>query len=143
MGEDDTNIGNVAWVTRGDNVLMMACLGGHLELVNALRMRGADVHATNNNNQNALMFACWKGHRAVAAVLLDAGVDVNAISISGRTAVHYAAYYDHPDICLLLLSRGADLMTVDINNETGLDLYGNGIFHHPPTHSRPALSDAV
>ena len=28
-------------LVEGDNVFMMACKGGHLELVNALRVRGA------------------------------------------------------------------------------------------------------
>ena len=91
-GENNTNIGNGVKVIRGDNVLIMACRGGHLELVNALRVRGADVHARNIINMNALMYACVKGHRAVAVVLLDAGVDVNAISTSGRTALHWAAF---------------------------------------------------
>ena len=85
-----TKIGNDVKVRRGDTVLMMACKGGQLELVNALRVRGADVHARNINNHNTLMQACMNGYRAIAAVLLDAGVDVNAIDIDGFTALHYA-----------------------------------------------------
>ena len=96
-GVNETNIGNAVTVDQGDNALIMACYGGHLELVNALRVRGVDVHASNINKYNALIFACTNGHCDVAAVLLDAGVDVNAIAINGFTALHFAAYLGYHD----------------------------------------------
>ena len=64
-------------------------------------------------------------------------------SISDWTALDWAAWKDHPDTCLLLISRGLDLMAVNNNNHTVLDMYGNELNHHSPTHARPPLSNEV
>ena len=135
-----------AWVQSGSTLFMAACAGGHLNLAKALADRGSDVHALSRFNWNALIYACKYGHIEVAAMLLDKGIDVHHKETRyGKNALHRAAYYDHLDICLLLLSKGADLMAVavDNSNRTALNMYGNGISHHPPTHARPALTKKV
>ena len=122
----------------------MACLGGQLELVNALLGKGSDPHHVNVHNTNPLMSACANGHKDVCQVLLDAGVDVMTKEYSrGWVALHWAAANDHLEVCLMLLSKNADLFALDDDDETALDVYGDELDGNDLTHPRPELSEAI
>ena len=141
--EGNIQIGGV-YVVSEATLLICACAGGHVNLATALIDKGSNVYAADSNNWNSLMYACWNDHISVVAMLMDREPDLEARDYGiGMTALHIAAYCDHKDICLLLLSCGADLLTTDDKNRTALFLYGKGLDGHPPTHSHPALSDAV
>ena len=118
------------YVFSSDRALHAASIGGSAELVLALLVRGADIHAQGDYDRNALMYASSYGQIAAATVLLDRGADVLARSQGQYTALHFAAFYDHPEVCELLLSRGSDLTAVTSGNRTPLNQYG--IYEHPP-----------
>jgi hypothetical protein len=104
-------------------------MGGSPELVLALLLRGADIHARGSGGMDALMCASHYGQVAAATVLLDRGADVLARDGNQRTALHWAAMKDKPEMCELLLSRGSDLTAVNDEDRTPLELYG--LFANP------------
>ena len=118
-----------------DRALHAASKGGSAELVLALLVRGANIHARGCGGMDALMWASRYGHIAAATVLLDSGSDVLARDHGRWTALHYAVSYDHPELCELLLSRGSDLTAVISGNRTPLTAYGD--------YADPPLSPAV
>ena len=113
-----------------DRALHAASMGGSAELVLALLVRGADIHARGFYGFDALMYASRHGHIAAATVLLDRGADVLARGQWQMTALHFAASCDSPELCELLLSRGSDLTAVSYDNRTPLDKYG--LLVNPP-----------
>jgi hypothetical protein len=119
------------YVWPGDRALHAASMGGSPELVLALLLRGADIHARGCGGMDALMNASWCGQVAAAAVLLDRGADVLAISDQRDAALHCAAYRDKPEMCELLLSRGSDLTAVNDDDQTPLDMYGRNANPRP------------
>jgi hypothetical protein len=122
-------------VCQGERALHAASKGGSPELVLALLLRGAYIHARGCGGKDALTFASYYGHIAAAAVLLDRGADVLARDDNQDTALHWAAFKDKPEMCELLLSRGSDLTAMDNEDHTPLDAYGR--------FARPPLSPAV
>eukprot|EP01032_Pedospumella_encystans_P012397 gene12397-14347_t len=115
----DMNIQN----TVGGNVLMVACMQGHLEIVKVLIACGADVNAKNNNNWTALMKAADKGHTQVVAHLIQKGADVTNADKSGFTALHLAAKANMTETVKLLLdsaSASAIINEQDLTLRTAL-----------------------
>ena len=66
---------------------MMASQQGHLDVVQALLAKGADVNAKDNDGATALMLASQNGHLDVVQALLAKGADVNAKANDGVTAL--------------------------------------------------------
>ena len=119
-----------------DAAVQSAAIGCHLETLQLLIQRGADVTAFGGNDFTPLENAAMNGHLAVATVLLDVGagrmhnaladaaisgraamvallldrgVDVNALNDDHCTALQCAAEDGHLEIARLLLDRGADV----------------------------------
>ncbi|XP_071123586.1 uncharacterized protein [Mytilus edulis] len=58
---------------RGLTPLMLAAVGGHLEVVMYLASQGSQLEATSGNGYTALHLAAWKGHIDVTKCLIDQG----------------------------------------------------------------------
>lgn len=84
---------------------MIASSAGHVEMVEALISRGAEVNATNHNGQSCLHYAASRDRLDVARVLLDKGAEVNARDKMGSCPLHRAASRGHVKMVQLLLSR--------------------------------------
>ena len=97
----------------GDSPLMVAALGGRLELVKKLRARGAEV---KQPGWNALIDAARGGHDEVVRYLLAEGAEVDEASPNGTTALMMAAREGKPSTVDLLIARGAD---VNHRNQAG------------------------
>ena len=63
--------------SQGRTALMVAAVGGHGIVVDALLQQGVDVHRQNNGGGNALMHAAMEGHEFVVDLLLQHGAEVN------------------------------------------------------------------
>lgn len=63
---------------------------GHLEAVQVLLQRGADVDRVDGMGRTALMDAAWEGHPEVVKVLLEAGADATLENYGGGTALKVA-----------------------------------------------------
>ncbi len=100
-----------------ENPLMMAALKGHLDLVEALIARRAQV---NKPGWTPLHYAAtYKGPSApaIARLLLEHHAFIDAESPNGTTPLMMAAHYGHPMVVRILLEEGADPM---VRNQQGL-----------------------
>lgn len=100
--------------------LMFASKNGHLESVNFLVKKGADINCSNNEGNTPLILACRSGHLEIAEYLLLKGADLNKADKWGTTAFLYAADNLTPDILLFLLNKGADVNKQDMSGLTAL-----------------------
>jgi ankyrin repeat protein len=100
----------------GQTALILAALSKHVDVVELLLVKAANISLTNNRGATALMAGV--GSKALIRVLLDHGADVNAQDNDGRTALMRA--YTHADELQTLLDRGADVNAKAKNGETVL-----------------------
>ncbi len=88
---------------KGWTALMLAATEGHIDTVQILLGKDADIDATNyESGCTALMLAAWHGHTAIVQALLNKGAKVNMKSDSGKTALMAAAFQGNIDIVMLL-----------------------------------------
>eukprot|EP00180_Rhodochaete_pulchella_P000509 Plantae.Rhodophyta-Rhodochaete_pulchella.ctg136.p1 GENE.Plantae.Rhodophyta-Rhodochaete_pulchella.ctg136~~Plantae.Rhodophyta-Rhodochaete_pulchella.ctg136.p1 ORF type:complete len:1128 (+),score=134.65 Plantae.Rhodophyta-Rhodochaete_pulchella.ctg136:463-3384(+) len=113
-----------------DSGLRGACAGGHLDILESMLERGADVDGRGNNGWTPLYWAaiydrkdCLErllandaadvdsglrgasegGHLQTVSLMVDKGADVDCRDPSGRTPLHLAARYGHNDCIEYLL----------------------------------------
>eukprot|EP00775_Hariotina_reticulata_P011021 gene11021-11175_t len=105
---------------KGVTPLMLACMGGHTNVVAWLLKHGADVWRHDRvRRQTALHYAAGSGASdAIRLVLAQAGAAVhpsNAKTLleqgnhAGLTALHYAVYCDQCEVLQQLLAHEADI----------------------------------
>ena len=76
---------------------------GHLQVIEFLLSRGANIHAQDDR---ALINAAEEGHLQVVEFLVNHGADVQA---QGDQALINASDQDHTSVIEFLVSRGANL----------------------------------
>lgn len=97
-----------------ESALMLASLKGHLEIVQKLIARDADV---NKTGWTPLHYAATGGQIAVMRLLLESSAYIDASSPNGSTPLMLAAMYGTPASVKLLLEEGADPL---LKNEQGM-----------------------
>lgn len=120
---DDVN----APTYHGMTALMWATCEGHLEFVESLVSRGADLEArsvrmrapTSVAGDTALVLAAGT-QPAIAHYLLGRGADPTAANENGLTALHNAVLHGWTELIEPLLSAGADPRAVTVLGETPL-----------------------
>ncbi|MBQ3564971.1 MAG: ankyrin repeat domain-containing protein [Alphaproteobacteria bacterium] len=98
---------------------------GHIDLVNALIEKGADVNANM-----PLFAAALHGDGQIAQVLIRNGADVNAIDESGRTPLILAIMRENKGAVNALIHGGAD---VNVNHNAKIK-YDNPWDNATPLH---------
>lgn len=63
-----------------NTALMLACCGGHEDIVKLLIEAGADLELQNESGHTPLMEAASGGHVGVAKILLENGAGINTHS---------------------------------------------------------------
>ncbi|KAF7983630.1 hypothetical protein HWV62_20564 [Athelia sp. TMB] len=89
--------------------LLIACWEGHLEIVNVLLEKGADVDVNGGQYGTALQAASVGGHLKIAKLLLENRADVNKVGGTYGSALQIASAGGHLEIAKLLLEKGADV----------------------------------
>ena len=95
--------------------LHYACENGHLQNVEYLYSKGADMEANDYDGRTPLHYAC-QGHLPIVEYLLSKGANIEAKDDQEDTPLHYAIMYGDIDVIKYLLSKGAH------KNATTLDL---------------------
>ena len=116
--EADSNVTDVMGVTWIHHAVHGGC---SKETLQAIIDHGADVNATNKNNETALMGACGKGNTDAIDVLLNAGADSNVTNVAGATWIHYAVIGGCSKETLhAIIDHGADTNATNKYNVTAL-----------------------
>jgi len=102
--------------------LIVAEQNGHLEMLDLLIERGADVNGCDKSKRTALMYAAMAGREAILGALLAHGAKVDALDSSGRTALMEACQSGRTQTARLLLNAGADTSLRDNNLADALTL---------------------
>lgn len=95
----------------GYPLLSVAARFGHLNMVEVLLAKGAEVDAvsTSGYQTTALMDAGREGgHLEIAKLLLDRGAEIRKGDVNSDPVINWATYYGHKDLVAVLLARGAD-----------------------------------
>ena len=143
----DLDVGLVNRVGQyGNTLLIKASLGGgHVDLIQGLLERKADIHARTVSGWDSVMLAAMNGHLPALTLLMNSGASMTTTSYPGWNALMYAARHDRLSCCLFLLSRGCDLRLVDNQGRSALDLYGtysNDLINEIKEQRRQILRDA-
>ena len=91
---------------QGETALMLAAIGGRLEIVRMLLDGGAEP---NQPGWTPLIYAAVNNHVEVARLLLARNAQVDATAENGMTALMMAAREGQLQMVLLLLEHGADV----------------------------------
>ncbi|KAJ4230755.1 hypothetical protein NW757_013953 [Fusarium falciforme] len=85
--------------------LLRASRNGHVEVVQALLKKGADIMAADKDKVTPLHLASWKGYVEVVKALLEKGVDFTVASKDGSTPLHLASRNGHFAVVQALQSQ--------------------------------------
>jgi ankyrin repeat protein len=94
--------------------------GGHLNIVELLVQKGADLNVQDHNSRTPLHLACSGGHLNIVELLVQKGADLNVQDSYSRTPLHLACSGGHLNIVELLVQKGADLNVQDKDSRTPL-----------------------
>ncbi len=106
----------------GKSALMWATRFGHIEIVDFLIQRGANIDFVHPRVGNALHYAAFHGQTRAGALLIARGLAVDSRDLSlQRTPLHEAASNLKFDFARMLIEAGADVNAKDFVGITPLD----------------------
>ncbi|XP_067669979.1 ankyrin-3-like [Haliotis asinina] len=97
----------------GDNILHVACIGGHVTMVECIISLGiVDINSGGQYGGTPLMAAAEGGHRDVLDLLISEGGDVSLVDDYNNNILHVVCIGGNTDIVKYILSKHV----VDINS---------------------------
>ncbi|XP_076080539.1 uncharacterized protein LOC143051533 [Mytilus galloprovincialis] len=109
----------------GMTPLMLAAMGGYLEVVTYLVTHGSQLEATDTlRGWTPFMWAAARGHLKVVTFLVTQGSQLDATStdVIGYTALHYAAQYGGIDVTKCLIDQGCSPWVKSKQGKTPYDM---------------------
>ena len=86
----------------GVNALMMAAVGGHIDIAKYLIKKGIEINAKDNDGYTALIFAVIGGHANMVKYLIKEGADINIKNKYGKDVINLAKDRGYNNIVDLL-----------------------------------------
>ncbi len=97
-----------------------AVAAGHLEAVASLLQHGANLEATDQEDQTPLHWATRRENTEIATLLVDAEANLEATDNEGKTPLHLAAINGYTQIAQVLVDAEAILEPTDNHARTPL-----------------------
>ena len=107
----------------GQTCLILAAQHAHIELVQLLLDRNADVNARDNSGNNALIKSFLSD---ISRLLIATGCNVNVIGANGRTALSGAAMQGDLALVQDLIAAGAELEPANGSATAALQVAATG-----------------
>ncbi|XP_071094691.1 ankyrin repeat domain-containing protein 50-like [Haliotis cracherodii] len=121
----------------GDNILHLACLGGHVEMVKYILSQNiVDINSRGVYERTPLMFAATEGHRDVFDLVMSIGGNASLVDINGDNILHLACLGGYVEIVKYILSQNI----ADINSR---GLYGRTLLMFAATEGHRDVFDLV
>jgi len=93
----------------GDPILIWAIENNHVDWLNFLIEKNANVNVQDNSGKTPLIIAAQSGHTEVVQLLIDRDANVNVQDNYGNTPLSMAAEKGNKEIVKLLIEKGADV----------------------------------
>lgn len=127
--EVDTNKLKEIKNTQGTTVLMAACAGHNLEIVESI-LNDSEANAVDREGKNALHYLSTKpkgdNSSKITKVLLDKGVSIDHKDKNGLTPLMTAVINNNVELAKGLIERGANINAIDSQGNTAL-IYATGL----------------
>ncbi|GIL43783.1 hypothetical protein Vafri_1401 [Volvox africanus] len=107
---------------QGYGPLHHACLGGNVEVVEALTQRGLILSAADPASLTLLRLACRSGHAAVVDWMLRSGIGLRELVAGGANPMFAAIRGSSTEVVDVLLGHGARIDPQDSKGRTPLGL---------------------
>lgn len=140
--------------TPGYKPIHAAAAGGHVEVLEVLIERGADVNDTTPFNMTPLHLAAQNGHKNVVEFLIEKKAQLNVKHRRGDTPIFTAASRGYSEIVAFMLTNGVelnsrgrdgksllyvaartgDISLVEMLIERHMDVNSTNIFDQTPLH---------
>lgn len=93
----------------GATPLIIACVYGHLKVVQVLMENGTDINKSlpKDDGYTPLFIACMNGRLDVARLLVEKGADMNKATKMGDTPLKIAQEMEHVEVVAFLKETGA------------------------------------
>ncbi|PIN01778.1 Fetal globin-inducing factor (contains ankyrin repeats) [Handroanthus impetiginosus] len=128
----------------GDTLLHLTCLYGHLNCVEFLLEKGANLEAKDEDGGIPLHDACAGGYTEIAQRIISHANDpehvkrmLETVDTEGDTPLHHAARGEYSNVIRLLLSHGASPTKTNIYGKMPTELAD------PGTEARRILEESV
>ena len=116
---------------QGSTALHFAAGNDHVEVLNILKNKQANIQAVDNCGDTALIRACcFSGGVCTVRWLIDQGTDVTHVNNEGFTAFHYAAQNGKLDIIKLLHRSNAALLNMSTAEGYAISYASNKTKYH-------------
>nr|CAD2207414.1 unnamed protein product [Meloidogyne enterolobii] len=108
----------------GLSALHYACSKDHLQIVQELLEKGADINAQDDRGATPLHRAASKGNKRIVNFLLNYKnqIQVNLVNREGDTPLHLACEDGQFEVATLLANYGANINKMNREEKTPLDL---------------------
>ena len=124
----------------GETPLMIAVMAENIETSKLLLKQGADVNASNENDETPLHYAARHSKNdSIIQLLLRCKANVEAVDSSGMTALQISALQGNDVVCRSLLEAGANVRASEPDGWTALHYLA---MRGDPTCMEPLLSQA-
>lgn len=107
-------------VVSGLSALHEAVVGEHIEVVNFLLGRAADVNIKEHSGQTPLHMACQRDRTDIVELLVCRGADVNIRDDAGQSPLQVSILRAPEETSIFLIQNGADIHIVDQEGQTPL-----------------------
>ena len=102
----------------GKNAMIIAAQKGHLELVKALYILGANIDETDSEGKTSLYWASSNGHYATVQYLLSLGADSGKSNKERMTALMIASQKGHSETVRILIKYAVNAEQSDNEGKT-------------------------